>query len=240
MSAIGINLSLGNPVDHIGKIESIDFSVIDRGATLVTEVRIKDNDTNFRLVINLNDKPHNIINNLQRQTREIGLQELEKDALMNLLLLQAQNLLISDTIKENLRAIEAFEVSKVVSTEEYQQKISESSLSPKETLHVFANEASKVASMIETKIHQSFERLNERIGKLNFDVFERTEPIEEAKKQLIDNLQKQYVLVVNTQYEILNLQPRPNETQYEYAERVRAAVPTHDLAERVKEIINSL
>jgi hypothetical protein len=240
MSAIGINLSLGNPVDHIGKIESIDFSVCDRGATLVANIRIKDHDSNFRISINVNDKPPFIMSSLQRQTRELSLQELEKEALLNLLVLQSQNLIISETIKDCLKLIESFDVAKILESEEYRYRHVDDSLPVKEALQIFAESATKYATMLEEAIGQSFSRLNDRLSKLAFDVFDRSEPITEAHKQLTDNLQKQYVLVVNTQFEMLNTAQRAGESYRDFEERKRSAVPTHELAERVKDLINSL
>lgn len=219
--------------DFKGQIEHIEFDSLRERGKLFVNCRIGEEQAS--LTVNYTEKSNVIISSLQKQTRSLNLSELEKDSLIKLLLVEAQNIMICDTIKDALKYIEAFDVKKIEALDDYRSNL-EFASTPDDQFSAFSDEASKFASILEAKIVASFGRLTERIGKSQHEVFEREQTIEEAKKQLIDNLRKQYVLVVSTKFEALH----PKKSGESIFEARNITGPSNEATEMVSKLIDDL
>jgi hypothetical protein len=227
MASTGINLSAEAPADCTGKVENIQFSVDDRGSTLTAVIQTQND--RYSLEIDVHQKFQSILNSIQKKTREMNLHELEKDALINLVVLESQNLLICEVIRDSLKLIESFNIKRVQQTPESTQTFTD-----------FAAEASKVAESFEQQINSKFDKLKDKLKKQAFEVFERDVMIKEAQDQLLDNLKKQFVLVVTSEFEHSIVKKEPGETPSRYEQRQREATPSHPQAEAVSKLISDL
>ena len=150
---------------------------------------------------------------LEKPLKELGLKLLDLASVNNLYQIKLIDQLLVKCLKKAMQQIHRFSAQKVFDTAPGEKSI-----------QALVSQANTEATEILKEIEEKFLKINACIEEAQMEVYDRSPLIKKAKEEIIDNLNRKYILIVN---QLIELQ-RGN------------ALPTFHLAGQIDTLINNL
>jgi hypothetical protein len=186
-------------------INEIDFKFDNKYCVLSIRVnnlpskkfKIKYEESNFQV-------------SLEKDLKALGLGLLDYTSINNLYQIKLVDQLLVKALKEGMQMINILSANSIYE--------------PGQSIQALVNNANVEATAIVKKIEEKFSKIFSVIEEVQMEVYDRTPLIKKAKEELLDNLNRKYVLIVNQLIE--------KERGHE--------IPESSLSAQVEELINNL
>ena len=150
------------------------------------ELTINSASENF----SLNYKTDKFHNSFEKTLKDRGLGVLDLTSISNLYHIKLVDHLLFQTLKKGMLLISSFDAKEIFSA------------NPTGKIQDLVKEANNRATLIIGKIESKFRKLLKTVDESQMQVFDRSSLIKKGKEELIDNLLRKYLLIVNQLIEL--------------------------------------
>ncbi|OMJ67282.1 hypothetical protein SteCoe_35598 [Stentor coeruleus] len=188
-------------------ITDIDFRFIKKQCTISITL---NNQQTEKFKINYEET--NFSNALEKPLKSLGLGLLDYTSVNNLYQIKLVDNLLVKALKKGMQLINKFSAQGI------------HNISKNESIQELVKIANGQAMKILADIEEKFSKMTGIIEDVQMEVYDRSSLIKKAKEEIVDNLNRKHVLVVNQLIELSR----------------GHKIPESNLSEQVKELINNL